>query len=201
MERFHAIDAVILAAGNSSRFGETPKQLAKFNGNFLLDIIIDIAIHAGFPRPILILGANEKEIQATCKRVEQCEVIINSAWREGLASSIRSAISAMKTDCVGAVFLLADQPLLPPALLTEMSQLFIREKPDLLCPEYQGKRGNPTIISSRLFPELLRHTGDSGGRFLFAREDLTIIRFPVPHQSCLLDIDTPEDLEHVRATD
>ncbi len=198
MDVFHDLYAVILAAGNSSRFGNTPKQLAKLDGKHLLDIVIDTAIQAGFSRPLLILGAYEKEIRSAGKLVNRCDVVINPAWQDGMSSSIRTAIASMKNGCDGAAFLLADEPLIAPALLTAMASQFVREKPDILYPVYNGKRGNPAIISAKLFAELSRSTGDRGGRVLFDREDLLISRFPVPDQSCLLDIDTAEDLKRLQ---
>lgn len=200
MNVFHDLCAVILAAGNSSRFGSTPKQLAELNGRYLLDIVIATVIEAGFPRPLLILGADEKQIRSAAQLTDLCDVVVNPAWREGMSSSLKTAVSSIKKPCNGAVFLPADQPLLTPSLLSAMALQFIREAPDILFPQYEGRRGNPVILSAQLFPELLHNNGDQGGRFLFARNDLAISRFPAPDPSCLLDIDTTEDLERLRAS-
>lgn len=198
MNMFRDLCAVILAAGNSSRFGNTPKQLARLNGRYLLDIVIETTIQAGFPYPTLVLGAYEKQIRPAAQMTNQCEVIVNSDWQEGMSSSLKTAVLSMKKHYDGAIFLLADQPLMTSSLLLAMASQFIREKPDILFPEYEGRKGNPVIISASLFPELLQNAGDKGGRFLFERDDLAISRFSAPDDSCLFDIDTPEDLQRLQ---
>lgn len=199
MDNFHRLAAVILAAGESSRFGKKTKQLAQLNGKYLIDIVIENSVQAGFSCPLLVLGANEEEIRLWSTLLHQCKVVTNPDWKQGMSSSIKAAISSIPQECHGAVFLLADQPLLSAALLTKMARQFIKEQPHILYPQWRNMRGNPAIISSSLFPQLLNNTGDRGGRFLFDRKDLTICQFPVADQACLLDIDTQEDLNQLRS--
>lgn len=199
MQNVPRIEAVILAAGESSRFGSTPKQLAKINGTYLLDSVIAAAVKAGFAKPNVVLGAYQQEITRKSKMLEKCRTIYNPHWPNGMSTSITTALASIDADSAGAVFLLADQPLLSSTLLQEMTDKFIDKKPDVLYPEYKGMRGNPVIISSKIFPRLMEITGDTGGRFLFQRDDIALYRFTTDEQSCILDIDTADDLEQVRS--
>ena len=100
--------------------------------------------------------------------------------------------------CDGAVFMLCDQPFVRGSLLAVLVERFRQKRPDLLYPVYRRQRGNPVVISSRLFPRLLTAAGDSGARFLFNDPELDSIAYEVDDQSVLMDIDTPEEYEALK---
>ena len=85
---------IILAAGSSSRLG-TPKQNLGYQGQTLLQRAIETAL-ASVCRPILVvLGANETVIKPTIELMPG-NIIYNSDWHEGMASSIRLGVTEIK---------------------------------------------------------------------------------------------------------
>lgn len=199
MQKTTNIEVIILAAGGSSRFQTHPKQLAELDGRYLLDIVINTAIEAGFIKPFVVLGAYAKEITERSKLLCRCQITHNPDWQQGMSSSLKTGLASLHDLPAGALFLLADQPLISASLLIQMTKKFINDQPDILYPEYKGTRGNPVIISSRIFDQLIDNTGDMGGRFLFQRKDLRIKSFLTTDKSCIQDIDTVEDLELLKS--
>ena len=65
-------------------------------------------------------------------------------------------------------------------------------------PEVDGRPGNPVLFSARLFPELLRETGDRGGRDVVRRHGGEVCLVAVDDPRACLDIDSLEDYERVR---
>ena len=189
--------AIILAAGLSSRMG-SPKQLLQINGQTMLERAIETTLAAGIKKPIVVLGHNAIEIQAQIKLHHKCKVVINDSYEKGMSTSLRSGVRATTAKTFAYLFMLIDQPLVSGKLVRELLDTFEQKEGDILYPEYQGQRGNPVVISSKLRGRLLKAKGDSGARFLFADKDLNIIGHPVESPAVITDIDTPEDLDNLK---
>ena len=105
------IGAVILAAGESSRFGQ-PKQLLPFRGKTLVRTIIDATCEAGCAPVVVVIGSNGETIHAELAHANVLEVR-NTNWRSGIGSSIRSGVRALTghaPDVQAILLLVCDQP-------------------------------------------------------------------------------------------
>jgi len=85
---------VILAAGASVRMG-SPKQLLPVGGRPLVVRAAEAALASEAWPVIVVLGANEEQISPALARLPVL-TIENSAWSEGMASSIRAGITALR---------------------------------------------------------------------------------------------------------
>lgn len=188
--------AIILAAGASSRMGK-PKQLLKVDGQYMLDRSILAAIRADINPPVVVLGANAGLIESHATQLKRCIVVKNDNFQMGLSTSLKCGIQAAPPQTEAYIFILADQPLVSSTLLIEMMKEFEQTKADLLYPIFQGRRGNPVIVTSRLHDRLLLATGDSGAKFLFADNSLKIVPYPVTTSAVIADVDTPEDFQEL----
>lgn len=184
--------AIILAAGTSSRMGK-PKQLLEVNGKCMLDHTIQAALNAGIGLPIVVLGANAKQIESQSALLSCCTKVLNQQYHLGQSTSLIKGVLSSPSCSTAYIFLLADQPSVKGALIREMMNEFEKQKTDILYPVYQGQRGNPVIISSELRNQLLLSTGDTGAKFLFSNSALKIVSYPVDTKAVITDIDTPED--------
>jgi molybdenum cofactor cytidylyltransferase len=66
-------------------------------------------------------------------------------------------------------------------------------------PEYQGRRGNPVLFDRVTFPQLVRLTGDTGGRPVLQAYTQDAERVPVSEPGVVFDIDTHDD--YIKAMD
>lgn len=188
--------AIILAAGTSSRMGG-PKQLLEVNGICMLDHAIQAALNAGMSVPIVVLGANAKQIKSQSILLNQCKVALNKKFDQGLSTSLIRGVHSSPSESTAYIFILADQPLVVGALVLEMINEFRKVRADILYPEYRGQRGNPVIITSRLRNQLLLSKGDSGAKFLFSDSTLKIVAYPVHTDAVITDVDTPEEYQNI----
>lgn len=178
--------AIILAAGASTRLGQ-PKQLAILNGETLLARAVRIAQEAGCSPILVVLGAEAERIRAECP-FSDAAIVINQQWREGMASSIRAGIEALRNlarenSPSGVLLMACDQPAVTPAHLRALTA-----SRGITASEYAGRRGVPAYFPASTFPALAGLSGDSGARDLL--RDVRSIPFPLGE----LDIDTPEAL-------
>lgn len=182
---------IILAAGQSGRLGQ-PKQNLVFQGKTLLQRAIETALASACRPVIAVLGANEKVIQPT---IDQYPIKIshNTAWREGIASSITLGSKEMQKEpaVTAAILMLCDQPFVNPALLNELAKR--GPETGIVACAYKDTVGIPALFSSIYFEELARLKGDEGAKKLLFKHQQMVISIPFPLGG--VDIDTIEDYE------
>ena len=178
--------AVILAAGASVRLGE-PKQFVTLAGKSLLERAVNIAEDAGCYPVVVVLGANAARIQAKCSLVS-AQVVINEAWSEGMATSIRGGIAAL-ADVEATILMTCDQPAVTSGHLRRLIQL-CETAP--IASSYAGRLGVPACFPASCFRALLQLEGDAGARRML--ESAQSVELPGGE----LDIDTPAALATAR---
>jgi len=183
---------IILAAGSSSRLGK-PKQNLVYKGQTLLQRAIE-ATAASVCRPVIVvLGANEEMIKPTIEN-NAINIIHNPDWQQGMASSIRSGINALKKiePKAGSVILtLCDQPFVDTPLLDRLVQK--RSAKRIVASSYNDTMGAPVLFGAAYFDELLLLKGQEGAKKLLLKYPDDVVTVPFPLGG--IDIDTMEDYE------
>jgi molybdenum cofactor cytidylyltransferase len=190
MSRSATLHAIVLAAGASTRFG-SPKQLARVNGQPLLQRVLALAGDQFGPAVTVVLGAHAAEISATLPP-GSANIVINREWQEGLASSIRAGVQRLPGACDGALVLLADQPLVSAQGLRRLVAAWRRAPRQIVASLYNGIIGVPAVFPRWCFEDLRALRGDQGARVILRRHADHLVR--LEHPEAALDIDYPEDL-------
>jgi molybdenum cofactor cytidylyltransferase len=191
------VAAIILAAGQGTRFGSEPKLLAELAGKPLIRHVAEAALASKAFPVLAVLGHRREEVEAVLPRpVRRVE---NPDYARGLSTSLRAGFAALDQAAEAAVVLLGDMPQVTPALIDGLIDTWIAAgRPAAVVPTYDGRRGNPVLLSAALAPEIAKLTGDAGaGALLRARDD--VHELPVTAASILADIDTPEALAALRS--
>ena len=180
------ITAAILAAGTSSRLGR-PKQLLTLDGESLIRRVARTVVAANCARVMVIVGRDADAIGAELNGLP-VETIVNDGWREGMASSVRAAVSNAGD---GEALLLTpcDLPLLSSAHLRALIEKFEREGAPIVASRYNETLGAPLIVARDLWPELLQLRGDVGARRVIMKHQASFIEWPDGAR----DVDTPAD--------
>ncbi len=143
------IAGIILAAGGSARFGE-PKQLLDWFGKPLVSHAVEIAAAGGLSPIVVVTGADHDTVSEVL-RTSRVEVVCNTGWAAGQSTSVRSGVEALPDHVGGAVFLLVDQPLIPPVLIEKLTQAHHRNPAPILLPRIDGQAGNPVLFDRDVF--------------------------------------------------
>jgi molybdenum cofactor cytidylyltransferase len=183
---------IILAAGSSSRLGR-PKQNLVYKDKTLLQRAVEIAGLSVCEPVIVILGANADVIGPTIKDLD-ITIVQNNHWEEGMASSIRAGINALKkyrNTIDSAILMLCDQPFADVSLLNRLVEH--KSINGIVACSYSNTIGAPVLFSASYFDELLSLKGQEGAKKLLLKypEDITTVLFPLGN----IDIDTMEDFE------
>jgi len=190
------IGAVILAAGMSSRMGET-KQLLRLGEHTLLDQVLANVRASGVDEIVLVLGHAAEKIMDSVTG-ENVKIAINRAYREGMGTSLRTGLSALPSGIDAALIVLADQPFVRPATLKQLMDQYRESNAQIVIPMYKGFRGNPVLLDHSVFPEVMALNGDIGCRALFGNHLEGIVKVSVEDLGILLDLDSKDDLEKLK---
>lgn len=186
---------IILAAGSSSRLGQ-PKQNLVYENQTLLQRAIGTALQTGNP-VIVILGANEAVIKPTIQRLP-ADVVLNSNWKEGMSSSIRTGIHHLQNHhpkITSVILMLCDQPFVDAELLNNL--LPANKSKAIVASGYNNTIGAPAFFDGYYFSELLLLKGSEGAKHLMLRHEEQVVVVPFPLGD--VDIDTVEDFERFKS--
>ena len=209
------VAGILLAAGESSRFGQ-PKQLLDWLGEPFVHAIARTALETGLAPVVIVTGSNAERVEEAVRDLP-VKIVRNEEWKEGQASSIRAGIfsltqpppspsphgdlrrdnSPQSFGCcerVGAcIFLLADQPQITTSILRALVEKHAEGLPAILAPMVQDQRANPVLFDQMTFKDLAGLKGDVGGRAIFHKHRVEYL--PWHDESLLLDVDTPEQYQ------
>lgn len=189
-----SVAAIIVAAGSSSRLGQ-PKQLVMIDEESMLHRAIRCAQEAGASPVFVVLGAHRELIQSAID-FGAANVVMNSDWEEGLASSIRAGVKTVHAEAPtaeGVLLMGCDQPRVTTMHLHRVIQMsYAQWEPTAIASTYGGTRGIPAIFPRQAFRDLLALRGDKGARVLLAKPPWPVISIPLDGGE--IDIDRPEDL-------
>jgi len=187
-----SIVGVVLGAGKSSRFG-APKQLLPFGDTTLLGQTIRNANASSLDRVVVVLGRASEELRASVD-FDRAEVVENTSYGTGCASSLLAGMDAAGEDCEAIALLLGDQPGVRAEFVDHVVAIWRRERPWASVTSYLGKLGHPFIFGREAFGELRQLHGDKAVWKLIEaypeRVSRVGIEAPLPP-----DVDTPEDYE------
>ncbi|MGQ3354289.1 MAG: NTP transferase domain-containing protein [Phreatobacter sp.] len=188
------IAAIVLAAGRSTRMGGPNKLLAEIAGRPLVRHAAEAALGAGLAAVLVVTGHQEAAVRAALAGLP-VRFVHNADFAEGLSTSLRSGIAALGEDIDGAVVLLGDMPRISSGLVGRLAAAFApAEGRHIVVPVAGGRRGNPVLWGRRFFAELLKVSGDQGGRAVLAGAPEVVAEVPAETDDVHLDLDTPEAL-------
>ncbi len=141
------VAAVILAAGEGSRFGG-PKQ------RLLLPDVLAAVRSSSVGELVVVAGAHPVDVDA---RVVTC-----SEWERGMGASLRCGLRALAPEVDAAVVVLADGPNLSPDAVDRVIDAWRGGAGDVVAASYGGNRGHPVVIGRARWTEI----PDEGARAL-----------------------------------
>lgn len=179
---------ILLAAGGSSRLGR-PKQLLPYGDKTLVQHVLDTAKTALAKPIVMVTGAHKELVQDPT-----INILHNTEWKEGIASSIRSGLTAiLKTEpgLDAAIFIVCDQPHISAALLQELMDTHTATGKEIVASSYADTVGIPALFGKSFFDALLQLKGDEGAKRIIMQNADAVAVVDFPHGD--IDIDTAAD--------
>jgi nicotine blue oxidoreductase len=128
------IGAVVLAAGEGSRFGGAKQRL------LLPDVLAALRAAASVDAVVVVEGAHPLDDPGVA--VARC-----TDWARGPGASLRCGLAALPPGCEAAVVVLADGPDLAPAAVDRVVAAWRAGGGDVVAASYGGVRGHPLLVA------------------------------------------------------
>jgi len=183
------VAGLILAAGEGTRFGPSPKLLAELGGRRLLEHAVRAQCEVPAIEPVVVvLGAHADQIR---ERVDfmRAQVVVCQDWRDGQAASLRRGLEEVR-DAQRVIVTLGDEPLIGADVVARFLTA-----PSGARALYNGRPGHPVVLGPEHIEQLMSLTGDRGARDLLAGGP----ELELGGAGDLgRDVDTTDDLERMR---
>jgi molybdenum cofactor cytidylyltransferase len=186
------ISAVVLAAGEATRFGRT-KQVEVVRGKPLVQHAVDAAVEAGLDEILVVLGHDAEVVEGAVRLPSRGRVVPNPMFASGIASSLAAGLRAADGASDAAVVLLADQPGVTASHVRMLVDAFEHRASPIVRLRFRSGPG-PALLSRSVWAEAEALGGDDGARVLMQRHPGWVEDVDVGGEAPV-DVDEPSDLE------
>ncbi len=182
------IDGIILAAGFSSRAKAFKMELQLDGKSIILHSVETMGEFCS--RIIVVAGFQIQKIVELTKGIPNLQVVFNPDYPSGMFSSVKQGVK-----CVNSrrfFFIPGDYPLVSgPVYKHLLDAADAAPDQQVFIPTFNGRKGHPVLIDSRIKEELLAEPQESDLKRFINRKGFVPV--PVDDETILLDIDTMED--------
>src|SRR3954467_176545 len=186
------IAALLLAAGESTRMGRM-KQLVTWDGRPLVAWQAEQLRDGGAGEVVVVLGHRAEEIRAAVP--PWCRVVLNEAYRDGRATSLRAGALALADDTEALLIINVDQPR-PSWLSRRLIEQWRTSRAPIVSPKFPRRFGHPVLLDGTLLPELREVDEATQGLPAVAPHHASdAVAVAVDNEALDYDMNTPEDYE------
>lgn len=181
------IHVILLAAGNSRRFGQENKLLYSVNGKTMFEGMFEQVMALGCGS-VIVVTQYEEIAEIVCSH--QANVVYNKNPEEGIAASMRLGVLA-ESGAKAWLFCVCDQPYLTAESLEGLIDCYLSGGKGIAAMACGSHMGNPSIFSEIYEEELLALTGDVGGRQIIKQHPDDVALYWTQNEKELMDVDEP----------
>lgn len=192
------ITAILLAAGESKRMGDTDKRFLLYKGKPLINHVTLNLWHSKQSQLVIVIENNDNKL-LNQEKSEHIKVVVNSDYQEGMTTSIQAGVAAASEKATGYMICLADQPLISTEAYNRIIEAFenthLSDEKCIIIPFFREKKGNPVIFSKHYREAILEHKSMEGCKGIIQINKQHIVKIEMPNDHILKDVDTREDYE------
>lgn len=186
------VGAILLAAGESTRFEGGNKLLATVDGVPVVRRAARTLLATEVAGPVVILGHEAAAVREALAGLEVA-FRVNEDFAAGQSTSVAAGVTAaLAREWDAAVFALGDMPEVAPDSVARVVAAYRAGAGRVVAPTYEGKRGNPVLFDRRHFEDLASVSGDRGGRAIVEAEGTFV---DVADPGVRRDVDRVADLD------
>ena len=186
---------LLLAAGLASRMDHRPKALLQRDGVSLVRRNATALLDWGLTQLVVVVGHHGAALREALAGLP-VECVPNPEPETGQARSLQMGLQALPPQTESLMIALADMPLLQAEDVHELGRAFDARPPtaDFVQPIRGDERGNPVVISARLFQEWRASPQPVLGQAWQQQHPARVHAWPTANPHFFVDLDTPDDL-------
>lgn len=192
------IGAILLAAGNSSRFEGGNKLLATVGAKPLIRRLAEELTAGKICETIVVTGHDRNAIESSVQDLP-LRCVFNEDWALGMGGSIATGFVALDWRIDGAFVVPGDMPFVSSGMFETLIETFaeLGGQKIVFPVSPAGEQRNPVLWPQALFPDLASLSGKKGGKRLLARVERLWCPVAGIDERALMDVDTVETLRAI----
>ncbi len=194
-EKLPQVTCVVMASGQSKRFGQENKLLATLFDKKLIDYSTDLAKSPLFFKSVAVTV--HKEIYEICKE-KNIDCIYHSF--EDKSDAIKLAMGYIEDDPSAIMFLNSDQPLVSLISIEKLLLAFYYNKNCIIRLGYNDVPASPVIFPKETFKYLANIEKGESGLNAAKKSGLKTICVNADNEYEIFDVDTKDDLKELMET-
>ncbi|MEM8493611.1 MAG: nucleotidyltransferase family protein [Pseudomonadota bacterium] len=183
------VGVLVLAAGQSVRFGSDKRLALMTDGRQLIEATLTAVRESGLPAYVCVGEEDQhlgEQLRSSGQSVYRCK-----RSREGMGSTLAEGIS-MLPEWEGVLIALADMPWIQATTYQLVAE---RINGSAICaPSYQGQRGHPVGFGKNHWPALAALSGPTGAAGLIKSQGQWVELIATDDPGIVRDVDRPADL-------
>src|SRR6185503_9776226 len=196
--------ALILAAGESSRMGGSPKATLKAPcGRAFATRITDVLDESGVDNLFIVTGAHHDAIVAAVRADAPRRLptfVRNPNPARGQLSSLWVGMDhAITPDVEALLVTLADVPMITVEVVQQVIEAWRATGAPIVRPAIGSAHGHPVLYDRSLFAALRAAPLEQGAKAVVRAREADILNVAVTDPGCLRDIDTPDDYRKLQS--
>jgi len=184
------IRGILLAAGQSSRFGSNKLLHPLGNGKTIIEQSADNLFKA-CPDSIAVISKQSLKLTELLSNTD-LTIIENTQAENGIGSSIACGVHAA-TDADGWLIALADMPFIDNRIMQKIMQGMGKTK-CIIAPSHNQQRGHPVLFSKHFYEQLSQLNSDIGARDIIKNNLDKLKLIEIDDTAIFRDIDVFSDL-------
>lgn len=184
--------AVITAAGMSSRMGDF-KPLMKIGSISMIERIVSTFKTAGIDFIVVVTGNQACKIEKSMKPNGIVLLKNENYETTDMFASVKIGLEYLKDKCDQYIITPVDIPLFKSDTVIKL----VKSCKTVCCPQNEGRRGHPLVLSKGILQNVLNYTGNDGLRGAINCCKCKIDTVDVDDKGILFDADTMEDYKNI----
>ena len=188
------VDAILLAAGQSTRMGARNKLLEPVGGEPMIRRVAAAVRSAAIRRLIVVTGHEAGRVRDALSGLD-CAFADNPDYPSGMGSSVAAGARAVfetPDPPDAAIVCLGDMPDIAPAMLDALIANYDPQAGrTIVAAASGGQRGHPVLWDRRFADDLTSLGGDTGGRDILQEHAGQVVTVEMDDDAVLRDLDTP----------
>ena len=189
------LGALVLAGGQSRRFGSDKRLASLASGESLLQATLSKIIPA-FEETLLVLRPGDETLAAALStQFKSLTTTLADDASLGMGHSLAHGAAKIH-HWQGAAICLGDMPFHAPSTLSTLILAFhaASQSSPIIQPCHHGRSGHPVLFHRSYFEAMQALTGDQGARTLLKAQAPAVQLIEVSDLGILQDVDAPNDL-------
>lgn len=195
------VAGLILAAGRSTRMGQSKALLACPDGRTFVGALAAALRAGGIDAPLIVGRPDDEGLRLEVEAIGQgARLVINEdADRGGQLSSLVAGLRQADRPGIRALMVVpVDAPLVTSVTVATLIAAFSATGAPIVRARFQGRNGHPVIFSRAVFDQLRAADPHVGAKTVLRAHDSAIVNVDVEDSGVVGDVDTPEDYRRLR---